>query len=466
MKWFHFHHMSDPQACVCAGICSNPPNAVEQAKCREKECHLPPARQQQPSAESALDPHYVFRRTESIVPPCHPNAGIGGYVDVERDSDIGGYVKVDREAEIGNDHDFGATYTDPHGKVYITMSASFPLAVLGGRSMALLRSRHMLHLRVSGPVARSYQLGCFSMKHQSTAMTTVWPQRNYNAGRRTQQQQVVVRSDPTLPGQTLMFVQKIKGFISFYKTGLKELLSNSRAVSGIRARMEAGYEITREELQIERRNTGDKLRLIPFGFLVVVIPELIPLTIWLFPGICPSTCVTFSQMAKMARKQDLRRQQLHIIALQRIGSFGLQQADFANKAVISTMAASHPEAEDILSFDRISQDDVRLLNEFIGVQVRRSDGGARAALMRHLEYLRHDDRLLTKEALVDRLALSELHRACQERGIPSADYSEPHLRNALRMWLQLVDGKKTADSAMLPILWSRLVLFQNSAKTA
>ncbi|KAJ1816153.1 hypothetical protein LPJ56_004364 [Coemansia sp. RSA 2599] len=110
--------MSDPQTCVCAGTCSNPPNAIEQAKCREKERESSPADHHRSPEGSALDPHYVFRRTESIVPPDHPNAGIGGYVDVERNSDIGGYLKIDREAEIGNDHDFDAMYNDPRRVTY------------------------------------------------------------------------------------------------------------------------------------------------------------------------------------------------------------------------------------------------------------------------------------------------------------------------------------------------------------
>ncbi|KAJ2590425.1 hypothetical protein EV177_009068, partial [Coemansia sp. RSA 1804] len=42
------------------------------------------------------------------VPRSHPNAGIGGFADVQRRSNIGGYHNIDRESEIGNDHAFGA----------------------------------------------------------------------------------------------------------------------------------------------------------------------------------------------------------------------------------------------------------------------------------------------------------------------------------------------------------------------
>ncbi|KAJ1845709.1 hypothetical protein LPJ73_004764 [Coemansia sp. RSA 2703] len=111
--------MSDPQTCVCAGTCSNPPNAVEQARCKEKEKAPPHLDKKHDSSLSTLDPHYVFRRTDSIVPPDHPNAGIGGYSDFSRSSDIGGYYNIDRESEIGNDHDFNIVYKNPRRETYV-----------------------------------------------------------------------------------------------------------------------------------------------------------------------------------------------------------------------------------------------------------------------------------------------------------------------------------------------------------
>ncbi|KAJ1900806.1 hypothetical protein LPJ66_001229 [Kickxella alabastrina] len=278
----------------------------------------------------------------------------------------------------------------------------------------------------------------------------------------------LVRSDPTLPGQTLTFVQKIKGFVSFYKSGLKELLGNSRAAKGIRQRMLNGQPITREELQIERRNPGDKLRMVPFGFLVLVIPELIPLTIWLFPGVCPSTCVTFSHLAKMGRKQDAARQEAHVWAVNRIRAAGLDAADFAHESALRQLAAREDLAA-IFGLSRISAAELRPLCAFMGVAKRRATADAlRGRLQKHVEYLCEDDRLLVGEQLVDRLGLAELHRACQERGIPSANYSESHLRRALHDWTRLTRGMAGSGEDLaqniLPIVWSRLVIFQNPVK--
>ncbi|KAJ2776924.1 hypothetical protein GGI15_004676, partial [Coemansia interrupta] len=276
-----------------------------------------------------------------------------------------------------------------------------------------------------------------------------------------QQQQVNTRDDPTLPGQTLTFVQKIKGFVSFYKSGLKELVSNLRAASGIQARMANGEAVTRAEYQIVHRSPSDKLRLVPFGFLVLVIPELIPLSIWLFPGMCPSTCRTFSQVVKMAKKQDEIRQKMHVLALERILSLDLSPQEFMHDTGIARLQQQQ-RSMDALSLEHTSEDNLQMLCAFMNVSAKR---GARAeALRRHLEYLRQDDRLLVSEELVDRLGLAELHRACQERGIPSAGYSEGHLRIALHSWMRQSAGGKADVASLMPIIWSRLVLLQNSAK--
>ncbi|KAJ1845708.1 hypothetical protein LPJ73_004763, partial [Coemansia sp. RSA 2703] len=268
-----------------------------------------------------------------------------------------------------------------------------------------------------------------------------------------QQQPLSTRNDPTLPGQTLTFIQKIKGFVSFYKSGLKELISNLRAASAIRTRIENGQAITRDEYQIVRRSPSDKLRLIPFGFLVLVIPELIPLTIWLFPNMCPTTCRTFSQVVKMAKKQDEIRQNIHILALERIQLLGLSPEEFMRDAGIASLQQRNM---DIFSLERASGSDLQMLCAFMGISVK---GGARAeALRQHLEYLRHDDQLLVRDKLVDLLGLSELHRACQERGIPSAGYSEDHLRIALHSWMRQSAGGKADIASLVPIVW-RYTLF-------
>ncbi|KAJ2801169.1 hypothetical protein H4S07_005004 [Coemansia furcata] len=265
---------------------------------------------------------------------------------------------------------------------------------------------------------------------------------------------VETRADPTLPGQTLTLFQKVKGFISFYKGGLKELVSNIKAASKIRDRILVGSPVTRDELQIHRRTPADKLRLVPFGFLVVVIPELIPLTIFLFPGVCPSTCVTYGQVAKMAAKSDAARKNLHAQAVARIEGLGLAPAAFADAKSLANMAQ---DGKGIFGVDSLLRDDLQLVCRFLGlgkIGLLNSEPQLRTRLAAHLEYIRTDDRLLLAEQAVDRLGLTELHRACQERAIPSSGRSGEQLRASLSGWTEM-----TRDLPILSIVWSRLALF-------
>ncbi|KAJ2031984.1 hypothetical protein IWW57_000440 [Coemansia sp. S610] len=262
------------------------------------------------------------------------------------------------------------------------------------------------------------------------------------------------RADPTLPGQTLTLFQKVKGFISFYKSGLKELVSNIKSVRKIKDRLAEGSPISRDELQILRRTPADKLRLVPFGFLVVVIPEIIPLTILLFPGICPSTCVTYGQVAKMAAKSDAKRTNLHAQAVARIEGLGLAPAEFAN---IKSLADVAQDGKGIFGLDSLARDDLQLVCRFLGlggIGLLNDEAQLRTRLGAHLEYLRTDDGLLLAEQAVDRLGLTELHRACQERAIPSSGRSDEQLRLSLSDWTEM-----SRDLPILPIVWSRLALF-------
>ncbi|KAJ1960133.1 hypothetical protein GGI12_003966 [Dipsacomyces acuminosporus] len=273
-----------------------------------------------------------------------------------------------------------------------------------------------------------------------------------------------VRLDPTIPGQTLSFFQKIKAFISFYKGGLKELWSNNKAAAGIQERLRNGEYVSREEFQIQRRNPGDKRRLIPFGFLVVMIPELIPLTIWLFPGFCPSTCITFGQIKGMAKKHDATKQRLYGQALARIESLGLDASSFG--AYEKLHNAVQTGAADIFTLESLNANDLQLICQFMNIGKKglfTSTESLRAKLASHMEYIKYDDRLLANEQLVGQLGLTELHRACQERGIPTADYPESLLRSSLESWTKLTQSKG-ASLGMLPIVWSRLVLFNKQVK--
>ncbi|KAJ2745840.1 hypothetical protein GGI20_001841 [Coemansia sp. BCRC 34301] len=307
---------------------------------------------------------------------------------------------------------------------------SHAVAAVGPRSMGLHTTKHSQLPWPTGPVDKSEPV-------------------------------IVTRADPTLPDQTLTLFQKLKGFISFYKGGLKELVSNIKAAPKIRDRLAKGETVTRDEMLIHRRTPADKWRLVPFGFLVIIIPELIPLTIFLFPGVCPSTCVTYGQVAKLAAKRDAARSKLHTQALTRIEALGLAPAAFADTQSLAQLVHRN---EGIFDMDKLARADLQLVCQFMGlgkIGLISSQSQLKARLAAHLDYLRTDDRLMVAEQTVDSLGLAELIRACQERAIASTGRSEEQLRAALAAWTGLTQAQNRT-LPMLSIVWSRLAQFGKS----
>ncbi|KAJ2804991.1 hypothetical protein H4R20_002275 [Coemansia guatemalensis] len=271
------------------------------------------------------------------------------------------------------------------------------------------------------------------------------------------------RVDPTLPGQSLTLMKKIKAYLAFYKTGVKELWGNMKAVDGIDSRISAGEIVSRAEFQIYLRNPADRLRVVPFGLLLIVLPEAIPLLLALFPGMCPSTCITYGAIVKMAAKRDAARQNLHVAALQRIEKAGLEPSDFGTAEDLARAAG---RGNSIFQLEQLDAANVRLLCRFLGIGGVFSGlfvGQLRSGLRRRLDNIAIDDAMLAREQLVEQLELAELLRACQERGIPSTQLSEPQLRESLGKWVELTQAH-ARTIGMMPIAWSRLALLDRSVE--
>ncbi|KAJ2618887.1 hypothetical protein GGI26_006270 [Coemansia sp. RSA 1358] len=305
-----------------------------------------------------------------------------------------------------------------------------------------------MHLHSSAPAAIKQSAG--AGRNKEPVETSVSPR--------------VLRIDPSLPGQTMSSVEKIKAYALFYFAGLKELVGNARLARAIRVRQQNNAAgVSRAELQLVRRHAEDKLRLLPFSITMLVFMEFSPLMFLLFPQLCPSTCVTYGQAVGMAKKHDKLKLQLHAQALDRIQEADLIQSNFSSVASLSALVGADQR---LFTLAGLGRNDLLLICQFMNISNSifskvTSTSGLKKSLQKRLEYLRQDDRLLVKEGLVDRLPVNELHRACQERGIPSADHDEDGLRKALRGWTALTFKSKSLDG-MLPIVWSRLVLFNKA----
>ena len=122
--------------------------------------------------------------------------------------------------------------------------------------------------------------------------------------------------------ETIKYVVKLgKAYLSFYKTGLKNVWSNYKEYRKIKARLgrynlqdavkychpdiEPG--ITRREYQLYLRTERDLKKLLPFGLTLLICGELTPLVVLgLKLPVVPETC-KFPQQVERARHKALKR---------------------------------------------------------------------------------------------------------------------------------------------------------------
>ncbi|KAF3931687.1 hypothetical protein ABW19_dt0202790 [Dactylella cylindrospora] len=227
-----------------------------------------------------------------------------------------------------------------------------------------------------------------------------------------------------------------KGYLSFYKTGLKNAAwVNPRLAGPVMARWRDsnGYAgihqnkwITRGDLQLLKRNQHDLRRLPLFAVLFTVCGELTPLIVTLVSNIIPGTCRIPAQLRYDREKRErLTRASfetfLPTTSINRqVEKF--EQLTWKEKVHCSTVVGRHsglwPSRVLPLPFGFV-------LNK---------------RLKRYEIYLATDDVLIAKGGGVMMLSLAELEIACLDRGIKVLDKSEQELRADLQRWL--IDSKK------------------------
>lgn len=89
---------------------------------------------------------------------------------------------------------------------------------------------------------------------------------------KTTAEQVVTKTGPT--SRIGKFIQNSKDLIRFYKDGLKLLWSNKKEAKALQLKVQnEGYTLNRSEFQLIHQSKKDMLKLIPFGFVFMVLPE-------------------------------------------------------------------------------------------------------------------------------------------------------------------------------------------------
>ncbi|KAI8916327.1 hypothetical protein EDD86DRAFT_234297 [Gorgonomyces haynaldii] len=171
--------------------------------------------------------------------------------------------------------------------------------------------------------------------------------------------------------------------------------------------------------------------MVPFFFLVLVLPEVIPFLLMRGASIVPSTCITEEERDKVYRKLDSKRSQMAKELDECFDDSICTKQELLKPQKTLQISTLHRQYFELGLLSRSTLVD---LSRVFGFSQYRTTRGLRKVLERHHEYLRVQDAHLSTE--LDSLSDQELIHACQERSIRTTDVPIDKLREELRDWIQ------------------------------
>jgi hypothetical protein len=250
-----------------------------------------------------------------------------------------------------------------------------------------------------------------------------------------------------------------KAYLSFYKSGIKNVRSSSKLAKTLRAKVAAAASssangkkdatavLSRAEWQLTRRTRADMLRLPAFALVFLVLGEWTPLIALYLTPVIPEPCRVPAQLERMQRKAEARRSE----RLRRVGHDAARLVARAGAAaselgvdVQRFNAQQARKVRDALAAPapRVSLFELLLLSARFdahpGVLDRLFITPPRALLVRGLRkkmgYLVTDDEMVARDGGWGGLRREEVVRACFERGVDVKGKSEAELRKVLALW--------------------------------
>ena len=272
-----------------------------------------------------------------------------------------------------------------------------------------------------------------------------------------------------------------RAYLTFYKTGLKNVFRNYRASLPLRADLglpaylpvspprhisapdtnaattfkEQGHRMDRGQFQLVRRSARDVRRMIPFTLILLICGEFTPLIIPIVgSAITPATCRVPGQIAKerdvaSKRKRSALEAHARAIPAQSTGAPPMPVGSDEELAVLAEFAdpswAVDADAGAVLRASAVFGL-VKRHDRFAGAAL--TNVVYRPRLRRYLEYLGIDDEMIRAGGGVDALSAAEVRFACEERGagdagtVAGSEEAELLERQWLERWLDVRGGKK------------------------
>ncbi|KAJ5306635.1 hypothetical protein N7508_005650 [Penicillium antarcticum] len=270
-----------------------------------------------------------------------------------------------------------------------------------------------------------------------------------------------------LPGKLKRFVEIGRIYLTFYKTGLKNVYRNYRVsiplrkvlglpvylpVSPPRTISQNNAPSTRKEsvlgraqFQLVCRSARDVRRMIPFTMILIVCGEFTPLIVPIFgSAITPATCRVPSQVEKervSATKIKMAALDVHVTAskdasLNLLRSSSEEQLHLLAKQFADPVWAASADPASVLRaaavFGLAKRHDRAAGTLLAGIIYR-------PRLARHIEYLSIDDEMIHAGGGVRALNAAEVRIAVEERGgvdVSASAKDRKQAENVERRWLE------------------------------
>ncbi|KAI8814261.1 LETM1-like protein-domain-containing protein [Cladochytrium replicatum] len=242
--------------------------------------------------------------------------------------------------------------------------------------------------------------------------------------------------------------------VQHYWEGLKLLWVEVKISGRLFRKLLNGSKLTRREQRQLRRTTGDLARLVPF-MIIVLVPFLelaLPLILYLFPNMLPSTFESkFQQEEKRKKLLKVRLEMAKFLqetveevsvsgtaasAAQEYNAFFKKYRNSGEQAPTDEILKIASKFHNELTLQNLSRPQLVSMARYMNVIVFGTDTFLRNQIERRLNNLKADDRMIAAEG-VDSLTIPELQQICQSRGIRVTGVSPARLRSELSQWLEL-----------------------------
>lgn len=262
----------------------------------------------------------------------------------------------------------------------------------------------------------------------------------------------------------------IKHEAQHYWLGTKLLGKEVGISAGIVQQILRGEELTRREYRQLRNTSADLLKMIPFAVFILVpfMEAFLPLALWLFPGMLPST---FQQEWKkedeMKRKLKARIEVARFLQdavdemannLKKKSDQGGTAAEFTHFMAKVQNGDARVTNEQIVRFSKLFNDDITLdsvgrlqlvnLCRLLEMPTFGSDSMLKFQLLQRMRAIKADDEMIHAEG-VNELTLGELREALAYRGMRSVGLSKEAYAADLEGWLDLSLRKAVPTTLLL-----------------